>query len=171
MQWKQNNWALGKLQRGSIFPRAQFMTTPPVSRGMHCGAGRPPILTAEEEKAIVQSCQELAQLGFGVDRFLVGKVVHDFLLSQKRETPFRDGMPGTKWWQGFLQRWPTLRERNPQHFPANRASVSSPKVMDEYLKKLEVRNNNKIITSNWRVSLSPRNCSRSMESTSFTRSE
>lgn len=76
--------------------------------------GDHPILTAEEEKAIVQSCQELAQLGFAVDRFLVGKVVHDLLLSQKRETPFRDGMPGTKWWQGFLQRWPTLRERNPQ---------------------------------------------------------
>ena len=37
-----------------------------------CGAGRPPVLNALEEKSIVRSCQELAQLGFGVDRSLVG---------------------------------------------------------------------------------------------------
>ncbi len=94
------------------------------------GADRPPILTAEEEKSIVRSCQELAESSFGVDRMMVGRVVRDYLQEQMRDSPFKDGVPGKKWWQGFLRRWPTLSERKPQHFPTNRAQASIPEVMD-----------------------------------------
>ena len=61
------------------------------------GAGRLPILTKEKEKSIVRSCEVLAQSGFGLDRFMVGTVVHDYLESQERVTPFKDGVPGKKW--------------------------------------------------------------------------
>ena len=67
-----------------------------------------------EEKSIARSCQELASIGFGLDRWLVGRVIHDYLLVQERETPFKDGIPGQKWWTGFVRRWPSLSERKPQ---------------------------------------------------------
>ena len=102
------------------------------------GAGRPTVLTADEETSIVRSCQELAQSGFGVDRMMVNRVVRDYLQQQGRENPFKDGVPGKKWWQGFLKRWPTLSERKPQHFPTNRAQASTPDVMDKYFQNVEV---------------------------------
>ena len=111
-----------------------------ISGSRRCGAGRPTVLTELEEKSIVRSCQELAEIGFGVDRFLVGKVIHDYLIAQARETPFKDGVPGRKWWTGFLHRWPSLSERKPQHFPANRAQASTPDVMDHYFQNLKVKN-------------------------------
>ena len=86
-----------------------------------CGAGRLTVLTEEEEKSVVRISQELAQSGFGLDRFLVGKVIRDYLTSQGHESPFRDGLPGQKWWAGFLRRWPSLSKRKPQYFPSNRA--------------------------------------------------
>ena len=75
-----------------------------VGGGRRCGAGRPTVLTHEEEKVIVRTCQELAQFGFGLDRFIVGKVIRDYLLANGRESPFKDGVPGQKWWTGFFSK-------------------------------------------------------------------
>lgn len=104
-----------------------------------CRAGRLTILTELEEKTIVRSCQELAQLGFGIDRHTMGAVVRNYLLAQGRETPFKDGVPGRKWWTGFLRRWPSLSERKPQHFPSNRAEASTPEAMDSFFQHLTVK--------------------------------
>ena len=106
-------------------------------KSMQVGAGRPTALT-KEEKSIVRSCKELAELGFGIDRITVGRVVRDYLQSQERDNPFKDGVPGKKWWRGFLKRWPSLSERKPQHFPVTRAQASCPEVMDNYFKNLQV---------------------------------
>ena len=76
--------------------------------------------------------------GFGVDRIIVGRVVRDYLKSQAKENPFKDGVPGKKWWRGFLNRWPSLSERKPQHFPTSRAEASTPEVMDIYFHNLQV---------------------------------
>ena len=103
-----------------------------------CGAGRPTTLTELEEKCIVRSCQEMAEIGFGIDRSMVGAVVHNYLNSEGRESPFKDGVPGRKWWTGFLRRWPTLSERRPQHFPSNRAQASTPEAMDRFFESLKV---------------------------------
>ena len=46
-------------------------------KSVRVGAGRPPVLTYEEEKSIVRSCEILAQSGFGVDRTIVGRVVRE----------------------------------------------------------------------------------------------
>ncbi len=102
------------------------------------GSGRPTVLNAEEEKAIVRICQELAQSGFGLERVLVGCVISNYLKTIGRETSFSDGIPGKKWWQGFLTRWPQLSERKPQHFPSSRAMASTPEVMDNYFQALQV---------------------------------
>ena len=109
-----------------------------LNEDMKVGAGRPTVLSEKEERGIVRSCQLLAQSGFGVDRIIVGRVVRDYLKSQGRENPFKDGVPGKKWWRGFLNRWPSLSERKPQHFPTSRAEASTPEVMDIYFHNLQV---------------------------------
>ena len=107
-----------------------------------CGAGRPTVLTEEEEKTIVRSCQELARIGFGLDRILVARVVRDYLKAKERDNPFKDGVPGQKWWTNFFRRWPSLVQRKPQHFPRNRAEASTPTVMDHYFENLKVNGYN-----------------------------
>ena len=102
------------------------------------GAGKPTVLCEEEEKAIVRSCQELAHSGFGLDRMMVGCVVKAYLEKEGRNNPFKDGVPGKKWWQGFLRRWPSLSERRPQHFQTARAQSSTPEVMDKYFENVKV---------------------------------
>lgn len=102
------------------------------------GAGRPTVLSSEEEKAIVRSCQELAHNGFPLDRMMVGTVVSAYLEEQGRQNPFKDGVPGRKWWQGFLRRWPSLSERKPQHLQTARAQSSTSEVMDKYFQNVKV---------------------------------
>ena len=104
-------------------------------------AGRPTILMELEEKTIVRSCQELAKMGFGLDRFTVGVVVQKYLAAQGRESPFKDGVPGSKWRTGLLRRWPSLSERKPQHFPSNRAQASTPETIDFFFQNLQVNKN------------------------------
>ena len=85
-------------------------------------------LSQSEEKEIVLACQTLQQFGFPMTRDIVGKIVHDYLISTQRQHQFHNGVPGTDWWSGFLKRWPTLSQRKPEHLPRNRAQVSRPEV-------------------------------------------
>ena len=62
------------------------------------GAGRPTVLTYAEEKEIVVTCQVLQELGYGLTREIVAGVVCTFLKNQKRQSPFKDGVPGQDWW-------------------------------------------------------------------------
>ena len=64
------------------------------------GAGRPTILTSEEERVIVYSCQVLQEMGFGLTRDVVGAIVIDYLSTIGRGSPF-NGKPGPRWWRGF----------------------------------------------------------------------
>lgn len=43
------------------------------------GGGRPTVLTSDEEKEIVTTCQILQELGFGVTRDIVTKVIAEYL--------------------------------------------------------------------------------------------
>ena len=96
------------------------------------GAGRPTVLTAAEEEEIVITCQVLQELGYGLTREIVTRVVHDFLKDQKRVSPFTDGVPGADWWVGFLARWPTLSERKPQHLSTRRAMAGNAKTIESW---------------------------------------
>lgn len=102
------------------------------------GAGRPTVLTELEEKVIARTCAVVAQYGFGLDRFIASNLICKYLASEGKESPFKDGVPGKKWWANFLRRWPSLSERKPQHFPKSRAEASTPEVMDMYFEHLKV---------------------------------
>ena len=56
------------------------------------GAGHPTILTPEEEKEVVYSCQVLQEMGFGMTREMVGAIVVDYLTTSGRDNPF-NGQP------------------------------------------------------------------------------
>ena len=91
---------------------------------------------AKEEKDLVRCCQVLADFGVCADRDVVGKVVRDYLQASGRPSPFQEGTPGRKWWQNFLQRWPELCERNPEHLTVQRAIAASLENISQFFGKL-----------------------------------
>lgn len=116
------------------------------------GAGRPTILTPAEEKEIVVTCQVLQELGYGLSREMVGEVISSFIADQKRQSPFKDGVPGKDWWRGFLKRWPSLSERKPQHLSKRRADAANPEVLESwfasvqsFLQKVELMKRNRTV--------------------------
>ena len=101
------------------------------------GAGRPTVLTFEEEKEVVYCCQVLQEVGFGLTKEIVSRVVRDYVTDISRHHPFYEGVPGKHWWSGFLARWPSLVQRKPQHLPKQRAIASNSHTVQEYFKKVE----------------------------------
>ena len=99
---------------------------PFIGKASKVGAGRPTVFTEQEKKEIVISCQVLQGLGYGLTRDIVNDILRNFLKDLKRPNPFKDGTPGPDWREGFLQRWPKLTERKPQHLSAKRATAASP---------------------------------------------
>ncbi len=101
------------------------------------GADRPTILTPTEEKEIVVTCQVLQELGYGLNREMVGEINSSYLADQKRKNPFKDGVPGRDWWRGFLKRWPSLSERTPQHLSKKRTDAANPDVLQSWFTSLQ----------------------------------
>ena len=99
------------------------------------GAGRPTILTPEEEKEVVYSCQVLQEMGFGMTREMVGAIVVDYLTTIGRDNPF-NGQPGFKWWKGFQKRFPQLVDRKAQHLPKHRATAGTYSRIQGFLAKV-----------------------------------
>jgi len=86
------------------------------------GAGRPTILTPEEEKEVAYSCQVLQEMGFGMTREMVGATVVDYLTTIGRDNPF-NGQPGFKWWKGFQERFPQLVDHKAQHLHSSEGNT------------------------------------------------
>ena len=106
---------------------------------VHCGSvGRPTILTRDEEAVIVHAVQKLGDWGFGIDRDVVARVVQDFINSDNRDTPFRNGKPGRDWMYGFEHRWKNeLTRRVAQPLPASRAYACNENVVNDFFEKLQ----------------------------------
>ena len=101
------------------------------------GAGKPTILTHDEEQEIVYCCQVLQELGFGLTKENVAAIVSEYIAKTERENPFTNGIPGRDWWTRFLQRWPGLVQHKPQHLPKQRALAGNSTAVREYFQKVE----------------------------------
>ena len=78
--------------------------------------GAPTVLSPEEEHEIVITCHVLADMGFPLNKDYVSLIIRDYVNEKYQENPFgSNGIPGSRWWECFLPRWPNLRERKPQH--------------------------------------------------------
>ena len=101
------------------------------------GAGKPAVLTQVEEEELVCCCQVLQEMGFERTKENVTAIVTDYVSTNGRKNPFHEKVPGKDWWISFLQRWPKLVERKPQHLSKQRASSATPDIVEEYFKKAE----------------------------------
>ena len=70
--------------------------------------------------------------GYGIGRSEVTTLVQSYCKSQKRKTPFRDGVPGYDWWCGFRKRHPNLTERTPQALQIHRAKAATPEKINHW---------------------------------------
>ena len=84
------------------------------------------------------TCQVLQQMGFGLTHETVTMVVQDYLRDHpERERQFGSSGPGFDWWQCFLQRWPDLTSRKPQHLSVQRARAGTRENLDEWYDKVK----------------------------------
>lgn len=80
-------------------------------------------MTQEEEADIVNWILESHERGFPVTKSRLLDCVQKFMLSSKRDSPFKNSRPGQHWYQGFMRRNPTLSQRIAQNLTSTRASV------------------------------------------------
>ena len=69
-------------------------------------------------------------------REIVSGIVADYLKESGRAASFKHGIPGPDWWSGFMRRWPSLRERKPQHLSAARAACANQTTVDSWFVKV-----------------------------------
>ena len=127
---------LGKIKTGELSLRAAAVTyhIPKSTLSDHLRGtsskrygGGSTVLSMEEEREIVLTCQVLADMGFPLTRGYV---------SQNRCLFGPSGVPGRSWWEGFMARWPSLAERKPQHLARQRAQCSTSEVVDAFFIRL-----------------------------------
>ena len=78
-------------------------------------AGRPRVLSVLEETVVVRCCLVLASFGYPANRAIVGNVISHYLQQCGRSSHF-NGIPGRKWWSGFLKRSSEIAERENRTF-------------------------------------------------------
>lgn len=88
------------------------------------------VLSLEEESILVKWLKQLATTGFPQKKTDLQNAVQKIILENKRETPFKDGRPGEKWYSGFLKRHPDLVLREPEGLTKSRAIIT-----EEFIRK------------------------------------
>ncbi|KAJ8952300.1 hypothetical protein NQ314_007568 [Rhamnusium bicolor] len=86
--------------------------------------GPPTALTQEEEELLVRWICACANKGFPLNKRLLCETVKDLIESDNRPNPFKDGLPGFKWFNAFLKRHPELSQRHAESINTARACVS-----------------------------------------------
>ncbi|XP_065363191.1 uncharacterized protein LOC135956584 [Calliphora vicina] len=82
------------------------------------------VLSDSEEKRLVKWCQDLAKCGFPLKSEDLLNTVQTIVKEEQRTTPFLNGRPGRKWYQGFLKRHPCLSIREAEGISKGRAVVT-----------------------------------------------
>ena len=101
------------------------------------GSGAPTVLEHRDEQQSVITCPVLAEMGFGITRPLVERVVAEYVRENGIANPFANGTPGKDWWQRFMRRWPALAERKPQHLSKRRAQAANSECIKAFFDSLE----------------------------------
>jgi len=105
-------------------PRATLIRklkgTVPMKRKM----GKRPVLTEAEEMVLAKWVLGMARKGFPIRRTHLMASVKQILQEDGRETPFKDNLPGKKWFHGFMKRHPELTEKKAERVTKSRAAVT-----------------------------------------------
>ena len=99
--------------------------------------GKKPVLPVEVESAIADKIKEAGKMGFGITRAQLCFKVARLVSSMKLSTPFRNGVPGKDWVDGFRRRHPDVSLRTPTPLNNVRARMLNPEVTRRYFNALE----------------------------------
>lgn len=86
--------------------------------------GGPTVLTENEENILVDWVVQMGEMGFPVTKSQVLESVGKLVKNLNRETPFKNNIPGKKWYNSFLSRHPEISKRVPQALTSSRAAVT-----------------------------------------------
>lgn len=64
--------------------------------------GRKPVLTIEEENTLVRYAQLMAEIGYPLTKAEFSKEVKHVLDIDGRNTPFKNNLPGYKWFNSYM---------------------------------------------------------------------
>jgi hypothetical protein len=99
--------------------------------------GRKPILPPSIEKEIVDVVCLSAERGFGITKAQLLNRVGSLTKAMKLPTPFKDGLPGNDFWEGFKKRHPDISLRTPEALALNRSKAMNPVIVGGYFRQLK----------------------------------
>jgi hypothetical protein len=91
------------------------------------------VLTKNEEETLVKWIKDCCRKGFPRRKLDVQLSVAHFIKKANRKNPFKDGIPGNKWYQLFLHRHPGLSIRAPEAVTASSAAVSEQDIRNWFI--------------------------------------
>ena len=70
----------------------------------------------------------MCRIGYGKTKREITNLVQKIVLEDGRATPFKGGVPGQKWWEGFMRRHPRVGWRKAELLGKERATVTNEKL-------------------------------------------
>ena len=104
--------------------------------------GRPPLLSEQEEKSVVDALLHFADCGVPLCKADVQEaiafMVSTFSEARRRSLPFKDGRPGRAFMRGFLKRHrEELKVCVPEHHEAKRHAAVNAETLTAHVAKVE----------------------------------
>ena len=81
--------------------------------GLECHFGPTTVLIGEEGEALINDILEMADIGYGLGREDIMQTAYVIAEKSGQSHPFKNGMAGRGWLDGFLQRFPRMTLRTP----------------------------------------------------------
>jgi hypothetical protein len=101
-----------------------------------CKPGPSTVLTSEEEDRLVVYAIEMADRGFGLTPDDLMKLAYTIADKSGRPHPFRNGIAGRGWLEGFRKRHREISLRSPQSLSFCRAVMASKSTVEDLFTKL-----------------------------------
>lgn len=108
-----------------------------------CTMGPSTILTTVEEERIAQWVVDVAKAGFPITKTALFDTVAKLIKEMNRETPFTDGRPGRKWFNGFLKRHPSISLKTAEKLTGYRGQLSEAQIRNWFSEVLTYLEENK----------------------------
>ena len=99
--------------------------------------GQVPILSPDEEKALVEYVLHMSRIGYGRTKEQLQDIVQEILKKDGRPNPFKNDRPGDKWWKLFVKRHPMLSLRKPEQLQLSRARCCTPENIQHWIVEFE----------------------------------
>ena len=102
---------------------------------LQCLPGPKTIMTETEENMLRDYVIKMADMGCGLSKDDILRTAFQILEKSKRPHPFKDGLAGKSWLQGFLNRH-SLTLRSPWPLSHARARSATDEVVNDFFEKL-----------------------------------